>query len=98
MGRQGRGEQAWLTYHFSLRKSLEFGYRHNNVDKVFLEGGALGDLTLRADWEFGREFDASANVKQENWQFPVLSPAHNSNVVVSFQFTFFPGRKHGGEN
>lgn len=98
VGRQGRGEQAWLTYHFAPRKSLEFGYRHNNVDKVFLQGGTLRDLTLRADWEFSRKFDASAIVQQENWQFPVLSPARNSDVVASFQFTFFPSRSHGGGN
>jgi len=98
VGRRGRGEQAWLTYRFSPRKSLEAGYRHNSVDRIFLEGGELRDLTLRADWSLGHDFGVSAMIQQENWHFPIVFPAAQSNVIASFQFTFVPGRKGHSRN
>ena len=98
VGRRGRGEQAWLTYRFSPRKNIQFGYRHNSVDKVFLEGGNLRDLTLRADWVLRHNLGVSAVIQQENWHFPVLFPAARSDVVASFQLTLFPGRKREGAN
>ncbi len=98
VGRQGRGEQAWLTYRFSPRKSLQAGYRHNSTDKMFLEGGELRDLTLRADLALSRNLGVSAMIQQENWHFPVLLPAAQSNIIASFQFTFVPSRKREGRN
>jgi membrane-associated phospholipid phosphatase len=93
VGRQGRGEQGWLTCHLSPRRSVQFGYRHNSVDKVFLAGGELRDLTLRADWALSHEFGVGAIFQQESWHFPLLFPAPRSDVITSFQLTLVPGRK-----
>ncbi len=94
VGRQGAGEQAWLTYRLSPRKSVQLSYRHNRVDKVFLEGGELRDLGVRADWSLSRDFGVSAMVQQEHWHFPLLFPTAQSNVIASFQLTFLPGKNH----
>jgi membrane-associated phospholipid phosphatase len=98
VGRQGRGEQGWLCYHRTPRNSVQLGYRHNNADKAFLEGGELRDLILRTDWTLGRDVGISAVIQQENWHFPLLSPTAKSDVVASFQLTFVPGRKPAGGN
>src|SRR5207248_10449921 len=37
IGRAGRGGQGWLTYWFSPRSTLQFGYRYQKVDRDFLD-------------------------------------------------------------
>jgi membrane-associated phospholipid phosphatase len=93
VGRRGRGEQAWLTYHFSPRTSVQLAYRNNSVDKAFLQGGGLRDWTIRGDWMAAHNFGLSAWVQQENWHFPTLLPAAQSNVVGAMQLTFWPQSK-----
>ncbi|MBZ5679978.1 MAG: phosphatase PAP2 family protein [Acidobacteriia bacterium] len=90
IGRQGRGQQAWLTYRFSPRTYIEAGYRHNSVDRNFLNGGQLRDFTLRADVMLAKQWSISGFVQQENWHFPVLSPTSKSDVAASLQLTFWP--------
>ena len=91
VGRRGRGEQGWLTYHFSPRSSLLLGYRHNNVDKAFLDGGTLRDWTLRSDLELTRQISLAALVEPERWHFPVLRAGAQSDVRASVQVTYRPG-------
>jgi hypothetical protein len=93
VGRQGRGEQGWLTYRVSPRTFIQAGYRHNSVDRAFLNGGQLRDFTLRADVMLTKEWGVSGFVQHENWHFPVLSPAAQSNITGSLQLTFWPRRK-----
>jgi len=90
IGRQGRGEQGWLTYRFSPRTYIQAEYRHNSVDKTFLNGGQLRDFTLRADVMLTKQLSVSGFLQQENWHFPVLSPTAKSDVAASLQLTFWP--------
>jgi Capsule assembly protein Wzi/PAP2 superfamily len=90
VGRSGRGEQAWITYHFSPRTDVQFAYRHNNMDKAFLNGGELQDLALRGNVMLTDSLSFSASVQHESWHFPVLLPAAASNITASFQLTFWP--------
>jgi len=90
VGREGRGEQGWLTYRFSPRSFVQAGYRHNSVDKGFLNGGQLRDFILSADVMLTQEWSVSGFVQQENWHFPVVSPSAKSDVAASLQLTFWP--------
>jgi hypothetical protein len=90
IGREGRGEQGWLTYRFSPRSFIQAGYRHNSVDKGFLNGGQVRDLTLRADVMLTKEWSVSGFVQHENWHFPVLFPTSKSDITASLQLTFWP--------
>jgi hypothetical protein len=90
IGRRGRGEQGWLTYRFSPRTDIQFGYRHNSVDRAFLQGGMLQDFNLRADLMLTRTVGISGFVQRENWNFPVLSPTAQSDTAASVQLTFWP--------
>jgi hypothetical protein len=92
VGRRGRGEQGWLTYRFSPRSNVQLGYRHNSVDKAFLQGGTLQDFTLRGNLELHRQLGVSLLVQQETWHFPVLFPQSQSDLTASFQVTFWPHR------
>jgi len=90
IGRQGRGQQGWLTYWFSARTFLQAGYRHNSVDRAFLEGGQQQDFMLRSDVMLSRGLSLSAFLQQERWHFPVLSPVAKSDIATSLQVTFWP--------
>jgi hypothetical protein len=90
IGRQGWGEQSWLTYWLSPRTFIQAEYRNASVDKEFLQGGRQQDFTVRGDVKLSRGWSVSGFVQHEGWQFPVLSAAAKSDVAASVQLTFFP--------
>jgi hypothetical protein len=90
IGRRGRGQQGWLTYRFSPRTNIQFGYRHNSVDRAFLQGGTLQDFNLRTELTLTRALGISGFIQRETWNFPVLSPSPQSDTTASVQLTFWP--------
>ncbi len=90
IGRMGDGIQAWSTYWFSGEKKIQFSYRRQYNDPVFLGGGGLNDFSATVDWLFKRELQVSPMVQYERYDFPLVSPTPQSNVAVGFQFTFWP--------
>jgi membrane-associated phospholipid phosphatase len=93
IGRRGRGEQGWLTYHFSPRNNVQLGYRHNSVDKAFLQGGTLQDFSLSTELMLGKNVGLSGFVQRETWHFPVLALMSQSDVTASLQLTFWPNHR-----
>ncbi|MFZ1005882.1 MAG: capsule assembly Wzi family protein [Candidatus Sulfotelmatobacter sp.] len=90
IGRQGRGEEGWLTYWFSPRTFIQVEYRQSSADQQFLQGGRQQDFILRGTVMLARDWRVSGFLQHEGWQFPVLSPAAKSDVVASVQLTFLP--------
>jgi len=90
IGRAGIGGQAWATYWFSPRNKLQFGYRHQEVDQRFLQGGRLNDFTARGEMLLSSSVALQATVGYEQWKFPLLAPGMQQNVTASFQLTFSP--------
>ena len=54
IGRQGTGVQAWSSYSFSPRNTIQLEYRHMQVDRAFLQGGHLNDFGLRGEMKIGQ--------------------------------------------
>jgi hypothetical protein len=90
IGRAGLGGQGWLTYSFSPRNKLQFGYRHQEVSHAFIGGGRLMDYSLRGDILAGHALALSGYLQYEQWRFPVITPKGQSNVTASLQLTFYP--------
>ncbi len=90
IGRAGRGGQSWLTYWFSPRSTLQFGYRYQKVDRDFLEGGHLDDFSVRPQIMLGNNLNLSGNIQFEHWYLPLLSTNGRSDVTAQLQLTFFP--------
>jgi membrane-associated phospholipid phosphatase len=90
IGRAGRGGQGWLTYSFSPRARLQFGYRQQMVSKDFIGGGRSNDYTARGEVMLGRNVGITGLLQYEHWWFPVLSATTQSDVAASFQLTFYP--------
>ena len=91
IGRAGQGAQGWLTYSVSPQKSLQLGYRHQEVSKDFIGGGRSNDYTFSAQTMIGHHIGLSGWIQGEQWYFPMLAATKQSNVTTSLQMTFYPG-------
>jgi hypothetical protein len=90
VGRRGRGEQAWATYWFSPRDKIQLGYRHNDVDKAFLQGGEMSEIMVMGEIALGHDMNISGFIQYEGWNVPALSSDPRSNLTSSIQLTFRP--------
>ena len=91
IGRQGQGAQAWATYHFGARRTLQFDFRHQKVSAQYIpDGGTLTDAGVHTDLELRKQLTVSGGVQYERWDFPVIDPQRRSNVTTSIQFTWRP--------
>jgi hypothetical protein len=90
IGRAGVGGQAWATYHLSARDSVEFSFRHAEVDHAFLGGGRANDFSFSGHYMIRPEISLSTFVQYEAWKFPLLSPVGQANFTASFQLEYFP--------
>jgi hypothetical protein len=90
IGRMGRGGQVWSTYWLSPRKTIQFNYRHQEVDARFLAGGRLQDFSLCAGMSLRPELQLGGAIHYEPWHFATLASTGRSAVITSVQFTYRP--------
>jgi len=90
IGRAGRGGQSWLTYWLSPRNKLQLGYRLQTVSPAFIGGGRLANYSVRSEFMLTRDLAVSGYFQYEQWRFPVLSTAGQSDVTAQFEVTFCP--------
>jgi hypothetical protein len=91
IGRQGQGLQAWSTYWFTPRNTVQFGYRHAKVASSFIPGGeTLNDGSAKLDWWMRQDFSVSAFVQYEKWVAPILGPNAQANWTSSVDVTYWP--------
>ena len=93
IGRQGDGIQAWSTYWFSGENKIQFAYRRQYNDPVFLGGGGLNDASVSVDWLVRPELQVSPMVQYERYNFPLVSPTPKSNVALGLTLTYWPVHK-----
>ncbi len=91
VGRQGQGAQAWSTYHFGPRTSLQGNFRHQKISQQFLPGGgSLTDIGVKYDFQARPDLAISAAVQGERWLIPVIAPGAQRNLTTSIQITYLP--------
>jgi hypothetical protein len=90
IGRSGRGGQGWLSYWFSPRDKLQFGYRLQTVAPDFIGGGRLVDYSAQSEFMLGHDLSVSGILQYEQWRFPILGQNRQSDVMASIQLTFWP--------
>jgi hypothetical protein len=109
IGREGKGGQAWITYHLSGNEWLKVGYRNQKVAKdfipgsttetspgtnVLIEGGTtLNDINFQAVKRIGKDFEVNGNFTYEKWTAPLYSPGDHTVTATSVQLTWYPTRK-----
>lgn len=92
IGREGQGIQAWSTYWFSPRNTLQFGYRHAKVYSGFVPGGETqNDASAKFDYWVRSDTSISGLLQYEKWLAPILPPNAQTNWTSSVEVTFWPG-------
>lgn len=90
IGRAGYGGDAAATHWFSPRTRLEWGYRHQEVDRAFLGGGRSNSGSISADFHIQTGLSFGTFFQYERWNFPLLDTISKSNFTGSLQVTFSP--------
>lgn len=94
VGREGKGGQAWLTYHLSPDEDVQIAYRRAKAAKVFIPGGTTqDDFQGEVRKRIGRELEVHGWIQYEKWKAPVYQPGTQSNTTVAVQFTWYPPNK-----
>lgn len=101
IGREGKGGQAWLTYHFSGNEWLQAGYRNQKVSQTFIPGGStLNDVNFQVVKRIGKDFELNGNFVFEHWTAPIFNsgaptyPApQQSSTATTIQLTWYPKSK-----
>lgn len=91
IGRQGQGAEAWSTYWFTPKDTLQFNFRHQKVSQQYVPfGGTLTDGGVSADFWLGSQVSISAMLQYEVWDFPIIATTRQNDVSTSIEFTFWP--------
>ncbi len=95
IGRQGQGAEAWSTYWFTPKDTLQFNFRHQKVSQQFVPfGGTLTDGGVNASLWIGSQLQISPAFQYEEWDFPVLAAGRQTDVTFSMQVTYWPKFGH----
>jgi len=94
IGREGKGGQAWITYHLSGNEWLQIGVRNQKAAKDFIPGGTtLNDINFQVVKRFSRSLELDGNFAFEHWKAPVYLPGKHTVTTTTIQLTWFPERK-----
>jgi hypothetical protein len=101
IGREGKGGQAWITYHISGNEWILASYRNFKVAKDFVPGGVtLNDVNFQVVKRIGHDFEVNGAFAYEGWKAPIYNtgvpvyPADQHTVTTTtIQLKWFPERK-----
>jgi hypothetical protein len=94
IGREGKGGQAWLTYHLSPREMVQVSFDHKKNSKDFIPSGTTqNSFDIHVVKRIQRNLELSADVQHEWWKAPIYVAGEQTDTVATFQITLFPERK-----
>jgi hypothetical protein len=90
VGRQGKGGQAWLTYHLSPQEEIQFQYRNAKASSAFILGGTTqNDFAFQVVKRVRRDFELRGWLQFERWKAPLYKSGLQSDTTATFQVTWF---------
>ena len=94
IGREDKGGQAWITYHFSGNEWVQVGVRNQKAAKDFIpDGTTLNDFSVQVAKRIGQDFEVKGNFVLEHWKAPIYLPGEQTVTTTSIRLTWYPGRK-----
>jgi hypothetical protein len=91
VGRQGKGGQAWLTYHLSPQEEVQFEYRNAKAASAFIPGGTTqNDYSVQVRKRVKKNYEILGTVQYEGWKAPIYLNGAQSDTTATFRFTWFP--------
>jgi len=99
VGREGKGGQAWITYHLSGNEWLQASYRNQKVAKDFIRNGSteygttLNNITFEAVKRLTPNFEIKGNFTFERYKAPMYLTNQQTVTTTNIQLTWYPDRK-----
>jgi hypothetical protein len=94
VGREGKGGQAWLTYHLSPEEDIQFMVRNAKASAQFFPGGTTqNDFAGQVRKRIGQDLEVLGLVQYEGWKAPIYMTGKQSDTTVSVRLTWFPRDK-----
>ncbi len=91
IGREGKGGQAWITYHLSGNEWLQAEWRHQKASKDFIPGGTtLNDFSVQAVKRLGADLELDGTFSLERWKAPIYMPGLQTVTNTTIKLTWFP--------
>jgi hypothetical protein len=91
VGRQGKGGEAWLTYHLSPREELQLEYRKAKAAPAFIPGGTTqNDFSVEARKRLLAALELHGRVQYESWKAPIYMTGPQSDTTAEVEITWFP--------
>jgi membrane-associated phospholipid phosphatase len=91
IGREGKGYQAWSTYHLSPQSSIQVAVRNSKIANDFIPGGSTQwDWSLSAMLRVRKDVEIKSFLQYETWWVPVLAATRQSDFTSSVQLTWWP--------
>ena len=99
MGREGKGGQAWVTYHISGNEWFQVSARNQKVSKDFIRtspvqyGTTLNDLDFQIVKRFGKDFEVNGSFAWEQYLAPIYLANRQTVTTTNIRLTWYPGRR-----
>jgi hypothetical protein len=99
VGREGKGGQAWITYHLSGNEWLQARYRNQKVAKDFIRsnsveyGTTLNNFTFEAVKRLTPNFEINGSFTFERYKAPLYLTNEQTVTTTNIQLTWYPDRK-----
>jgi hypothetical protein len=99
IGRQSKGGQAWLTYHISAKRDVQFMYRRAKASIKFFPGGTTqNDFQGSVREWVAHDVEIRGLVRYEGWKapiltYPVLTNTLRSDTTAEVRITWYPRQR-----
>ncbi len=91
IGREGKGGQAWLTYHLSPDDFIQVEYLTKKQAKDFIVYGTTqNQVKVEFVKHFRHDLEADAWLQYERWKAPIYLTGGQNDVVGAVQLTWWP--------
>jgi hypothetical protein len=91
IGREGKGGQAWLTYHVTPMEMVQVSFKHDKVADDFIPGGTTqNSFDVHAVKRVNKTLELSAEVQHEWWKAPIYQSGQRNDTVATVQITVYP--------
>jgi Capsule assembly protein Wzi len=91
IGREAKGGQAWIAYHFSGNEWAQVSVRNQKTPKDFIPGGTtLNDISIQVVKRLNKGLEIDGNFTYERWKAPIYMSGPQNVTNTSIRVVWYP--------
>lgn len=91
LGREGKGGQAWLTFHLAGDQLFQIEWRHNkNANDFIPQGSTQNQITASALLRPRKNIELNGWIRYDAWKAPWYKLGLQSETTTAVQITWYP--------